>query len=307
MAVSDRVSVRSELSAPSQIPVDDTSDFGSCKPSAVTAGLISLTQNLGLSWFGKRLTYLLRRIGLLMMGECADVTIFGARLRIYPHNNVSEKRVLFATQLFDPAERDALKALAAPGAVFLDIGANVGLYSISVGEAFAAHSETRIVAVEPHPYIYRRLAFNAALNPAYNITAVEAGIADHEGTLSLTLHGDNLGETRMVQDGMTASADAIAAEKVVDVPVISLMQLVATQELKRIDGMKVDVEGFEEKVMLPFFDAAPDALLPRVIIIENNVRHWDVDIVAVAAKRGYTSHRISKNNLLLSRDSETDS
>jgi hypothetical protein len=54
---------------------------------------------------------------------------------------------------------------------------------------------------------------------------------------------------------------------------------------------------------LPFFDAAPDALLPRVIIIENNVRHWDVDIVAVAAKRGYTSHRISKNNLLLSRDS----
>ena len=300
MAVSGRVSTRSELSAPSQIPVDDTSDFGSRKPSAVTAGLISITQNLGLSWFGKRLTYLLRRIGLLMMGECADVTLFGARLRIYPHNNVSEKRVLFATQLFDPAERDALKALAAPGAVFLDIGANVGLYSISVGEAFAAHPDTRIVAVEPHPYIYRRLAFNAGLNPAYNITAVEAGIADHEGTLSLTLHGDNLGETRMVQEGITASVDAIAAEKVVDVPVLSLMQLVATQELTRIDGMKVDVEGFEEKVMLPFFDAAPDALLPRVIIIENNVRHWDVDIVAVAAKRGYTSHRISKNNLLLS-------
>ena len=300
MAVSGRVSTRSELSAPSQIPVDDTSDFGSRKPSAVTAGLISITQNLGLSWFGKRLTYLLRRIGLLMMGECADVTLFGARLRIYPHNNVSEKRVLFATQLFDPAERDALKALAAPGAVFLDIGANVGLYSISVGEAFAAHPDTRIVAVEPHPYIYRRLAFNAGLNPAYNITAVEAGIADHEGTLSLTLHGDNLGETRMVQEGITASVDAIAAEKVVDVPVLSLMQLVATQELTRIDGMKVDVEGFEEKVMLPFFDAAPDALLPRVIIIENNVRHWDVDIVAEAAKRGYTSHRISKNNLLLS-------
>ncbi len=69
MSVSDRVSVRSELSASSQIPVDDTSDFGSHKPSAVTAGLISLTQNLGLSWFGKRLTYLSRRMGLLMMGE----------------------------------------------------------------------------------------------------------------------------------------------------------------------------------------------------------------------------------------------
>ena len=162
------------------------------------------------------------------------------------------------------------------------------------------------MAVEPHPCIYRRLAFNAALNPTYNITAVEAGIAEHEGTLSLTLHGDNLGETRMVQEGVSGSvdnpADAIAAEKVVDVPVISLMQLVATQGLKQIDGMKVDVEGFEEKVMLPFFDTAPDALLPRVIIIENNVRHWEVDIVAVAVKRGYTSHRISKNNLMLSRD-----
>ena len=306
MSVSDRVSVRSELSASSQIPVDDTSDFGSRKPSAVTAGLISLTQNLGLSWFGKRLTYAFRRIGLLMMGECADVILFGARLRIYPHNNVSEKRVLFATQLFDPAEREALRALAAPGAVFLDIGANVGLYSISVGEAFAAYADTRIIAVEPHPYIYRRLAFNAALNPTYNITAVEAGIADHEGTLSLTLHGDNLGETRMVQADITGSldnpADAVATDKVMEVPVISLMQLVEAQGLTRIDGMKVDVEGFEEKVILPFFDAAPDALLPRVIIIENNVRHWDVDIVAVAATRSYASHRISKNNLMLSRD-----
>ena len=110
----------------------------------------------------------------------------------------------------------------------------------------------------------------------------------------------------MVQADITGSldnpADAIAADKVVEVPVISLMQLVDAQGLTRIDGMKVDVEGFEEKVMLPFFDAAPDELLPRVIIIENNVRHWDVDIVAVAATRSYASHRISKNNLMLSRD-----
>ena len=306
MSVSDHVSVRSELSASSQIPVDDTSEFGSRRPSTVTARLISITQNLGPSWIGKRLTYFFRRIGLLMIDECADVTLFGARLRIYPHNNVSEKRVLFATQLFDPAERQVLKALAAPGAVFLDIGANVGLYSISVGEDFAAHAETRIVAVEPHPYIYRRLAFNAALNPTYNITAVEAGIADHEGTLSLTLHGDNLGETRMVQADIPGSidnpADAIAADKVVEVPVISLMQLVDAHGLTRIDGMKVDVEGYEEKVILPFFDTAPETLLPRVIIIENNVRHWDVDIVAVAATHGYVSHRISKNNLMLSRE-----
>ena len=306
MSVSDRVSVRREFSASSQIPVDDTSEFGSRRPSTVTARLISITQNLGPSWFSKRLIYFFRRVGLLMIDECADVTLFGARLRIYPHNNVSEKRVLFATQLFDPAEREVLKLLAAPGAVFLDIGANVGLYGISVGEDFAAHADASIVAVEPHPYIYRRLAFNAALNPTYNITAVEAGIADHEGTLSLTLHGDNLGETRMVQADTPGSldnpADAIAADKVVDVPVIPLMQLVDAQGLTRIDGMKVDVEGFEEKVILPFFDVAPDTLLPRVIIIENNVRHWDVDIVAVAATRGYASHRISKNNLMLSRD-----
>ena len=122
MSVSDRVSVRSELSASSQIPVDDTSDFGSRKPSAVTAGLISLTQNLGLSWFGKRLTYLFRRIGLLMMGECADVTLFGARLRIYPHNNVSEKRVLFATQLLTLPNVRRLRRLLRRGQCFSILG-----------------------------------------------------------------------------------------------------------------------------------------------------------------------------------------
>lgn len=281
----------------SRIPVDDSSAFGAHRPPAFVAAVIFVTQRLKLNWLGRRLTYLLRQLALLGMGDCADVSVFGARLRLYPHQNVSEKRVLFATGLFDPAERDALKALAAPGAVFVDVGANVGLYSLSVGEAFAAHKDARIVAVEPHPVIYRRLAFNAALNPAFPITPVEAGIADHEGTLPLTLHGDNLGETRMVQGGMVRDAD-----RSVEVPVMTLMQLMTAQGLTHIDGLKVDVEGFEEKVLLPFLDAAADAQLPRVMIVENNVKQWQADISDIAVRRGYATHRISKNNLLLTRD-----
>ena len=76
---------------------------------------------------------------------------------------------------------------------------------------------------------------------------------------------------------------------------------IITHYLNRIDGMKVDVEGFEEAVLLPFFENAPDTLLPRLIVIEDNRKEWDTDILAVAATRGYRLAKKTHMNLLLER------
>ena len=58
--------------------------------------------------------------------------------------------------------------------------------------------------------------------------------------------------------------------------------------------MKVDVEGFEEAVMLPFLEQASDNLLPRLIVIEDNRDAWQTDILAAAAARGYRLPRKPK-------------
>jgi hypothetical protein len=106
---------------------------------------------------------------------------------------------------------------------------------------------------------------------------------------------DNLGQTRILR------ADETPHPQSINVPITTLMSLCEKFDLNRIDGMKIDVEGFEEAVLLPFFEHAGDALLPRLIVIEDNRSDWEMDILAAAAKRGYHLAQKTKMNLLLRR------
>ncbi len=43
--------------------------------------------------------------------------------------------------------------------------------------------------------------------------------------------------------------------------------------------MKIDIEGFEDQALFPFFDEAPEKLWPRCIVIEPNSKSWKRDIL----------------------------
>ncbi len=282
-------------SEPISVFVDDTLHFGHYAPRFLPAQIIKLTRLLGTQWLAKRLIFTLRRIAKIGMGSCADTVLFDARLRLYTSGNVSEKRALFAPKLFDAIERKALNSLARPNGVFLDIGSNIGLYSFSVAQAFKNFPGTQIIAVEPHPQIAQRLKYNCDLNPELNIHVAQIGVSNTNGHMSLAADHDNLGQTRLLENGEVALTNTI------EVPVLTLMTLVENFKLSHIDGMKIDVEGQEEAVLLPFLENAPDALLPRLIVIEDNRRYWKNDLVTAAAKRGYQLTQETRMNLLLSR------
>jgi hypothetical protein len=91
------------------------------------AQLLTLTRKASASWTGKRSAYFLRAMAMrALRGRPLDVETFGARMRLYPYNNVCEKRILFTPQYFDPAERDLLRARMRPDFAFIDVGANIG-------------------------------------------------------------------------------------------------------------------------------------------------------------------------------------
>ena len=278
-----------------KIEVDETLPFGSYAAGRVAGNLIRISRALPNNWLGKRLMFLLRGIARKRLRQCVDTTLFSARLRLYTDGNLSEKRALFGPQFFDLDEREEFQKLAAPGAVFIDIGANVGLYSFSVGQMFRGFEKTRIIAVEPHPDIHRRLAFNKSLNPSMPIELFQGGIGDREDEMQLVTGNGNLGQTRILR------ADEAAHPEGISVPITPLISLCEKFDLNRIDGIKIDVEGFEEAVLLPFFEHASDELLPRLIVIEDNRDSWETDILAAAAKRGYRLARKTRMNLLLSR------
>ena len=277
----------------SKILVDDNAPFGTYAGNRQFDKQIQRLRRLPRNWLGKRLMFIMRQMARKHIGDCVDMKLFGARLRLYKEGNNSEKRALYTPQFFDYEERLALADLAEDGAVFVDIGANIGLYSFSASEAFSTFKSTRILAVEPHPDIHRRLAFNAAQKPSLTIDLFQGGIGDKVGNMELVTGIGNLGQTHIMRDKDAKHGESIT------VPVITLMDLCEKFNLTRIDGMKVDVEGFEEAVMLPFLEQASDKLLPRLIVIEDNRDAWQTDILAAAKARGYRLAKKTKMNLLL--------
>jgi FkbM family methyltransferase len=77
--------------------------------------------------------------------------------------------------------------------VFLDIGANIGGYALSV----AAHAGpgARILAIEPQPEVYERLVYNIRQNPFATVKALDCAVADRDGEITLFVHHDNRGES----------------------------------------------------------------------------------------------------------------
>lgn len=274
--------------------VNDLSQFGRHAPSGLVARLLPLTRSTSATWTGKRRAFLLRAVGVTALGgRPADVESLGARMRLYPYNNVCEKRILFTPQYFDPAELAFLAQRITPDFVFVDLGSNVGGYSLFV--AARAGANARIVAVEPQPELYERLVYNIRQNPFATIKALECAVADQDGEITMFVDLQNRGETsmRMVQPAQKGGEIRVAARP--------LAALVADERLPRIDAMKLDIEGAEDLVLEPFFRDAPECVWPRTILLEYSPRRWSIDLPALLARIGYAEVLRTDQNVAFER------
>jgi FkbM family methyltransferase len=129
-------------------------------------------------------------------------------------------------------EMHAWKRALGPGSLFIDVGANVGLYTIWCIEAGA-----EVIAVEPSRLARERLVSNLKLN-GYSAELVPAALGETEGTLRLTTELDNQNHLLLSSDG-----EGVESE---EVPVLTLDGLVGD---RTVDGLKVDVEGAELLVL----------------------------------------------------------
>jgi hypothetical protein len=68
-----------------------------------------------------------------------------------------------------------------------------------------------------------------------------------------------------------------------------------------IDALKIDVEGAEDKVLVPFFRDAPSSLWPRLVVIEDSSAEWSTDLFALLKEKGYAVSSRSKQNVMLRR------
>ncbi|WP_306222777.1 FkbM family methyltransferase [Bosea beijingensis] len=267
--------------------------FGTFAPKAYLARIIARTRGASDSFLGRKIAYALRRLGLRALdGAPVDIESLGAKMRLYPDGNVCEKRVLFTPQYFDAVERGLLASRLREGFTFIDIGANIGAYSLFV--AARAGRGARILAVEPQPEIFARLAFNIAQNPFGTVKAVACALADKPGELTLFIDPTNRGESSVRILNSSAGAS-------VKVPAMTLLSLVEGEGYDRIDAIKLDVEGAEDLILEPFLRDAPPSLWPGFVIIEDSRQRWQTDLAGLLERNGYKLVAQTRLNLVFER------
>lgn len=270
--------------------IDDHSTFGTYHPSVVVRAIMRITRSIHDSWLSRRIIFLLRRIANLFTQKCIDTKLQDTKLRLYNQGNVCEKRALYAPQLFESYERAFLSSHAKDDCVFVDIGANVGLYSILVGDQYQHFANTRIHAIEPHPGLYKRLCYNAQLNPTICIKTHDVAIMDKDGAFQLDTHEENLGQNTISSKGTTS------------VQGYSLINFIRKENIEKINAMKIDVEGNEEKVLLPFLIDENRSYFPEILILENNTNLWRCDLKALLIKFGFKLHMQTRMNFIFVRN-----
>lgn len=265
-------------------------EFGACRPGPALRLILFVSRRLPPFWPGRSLASLLRRLARPFLGDVVDVEVFGRRMRLHPSDNICEKRVLFTPQFFDPAERRFLQRIAEPGFVFIDVGANVGAYSLCV--AAACGDDARIIAAEPDPVIRSRLQFNCAANPAAGIDVVPAAVGDVNGELELHLNAENRGQNSIV-GGEGES---------VRVPSLTLNTLFDRHGVGRPDCLKLDIEGAEHLVLGRFFEEAAEDAYPRYVIIEQIRRQPLSPAAELLLAHGYQILDRTRMNLILEHE-----
>ncbi len=122
------------------------------------------------------------------------------------------------------------------GSVVLDIGANIGAHTVPLARLVGP--EGVVVAFEPQPVLYRILSANLLLNSVTNTL-----------TYGMAL-GDTVGECRIpvLDYSQPFNFGGLAMDMVEDGEAVPLGRL-DDFNLPRVNFIKIDVEGFEAKVL----------------------------------------------------------
>jgi FkbM family methyltransferase len=266
--------------------------FGAFAPTSFELALMGVGRHLPYTWAGRRLASLIRSSLKRLSRRPIDAVRLGSRMRLHAQGNACEKRLLVSPQFFDPEVLARLEGALRPGFVFIDIGANVGAYSLFVGQRTCPPA--RILAVEPHPEAQRRLDCNLALNGLGWVETVPVALSDAAGTIELMVNERNIGSS-----SVNAEWEPEMACERLQVPCETLSALVRRRGIERIDAIKADVEGAEDRILVPFFADAPATLWPRLLIVEDGRRSWRRDLLGLLAARGYATTLMSRGNIVL--------
>jgi FkbM family methyltransferase len=159
--------------------------------------------------------------------------------RILDMREWADRTLFFLGRWYELETELVLKALLNPSERVLDVGANYGHFSMAA--ASYVGTEGSVIAVEPNPYSFGRLASHVSINDLSNVEILNIGMSDFPGQLSLQVPDVNSGEATF---GKSAYKRAELKEFQCTVKTGDTVL-----EGSDVEFIKIDTEGFECHVL----------------------------------------------------------
>lgn len=186
------------------------------------------------------------------------VNVLGFAMRLDP-NECVDGSLWFTPHLYDRDEIAFLSRHFPDQGVFVDVGANIGFWSLRFSHVFP---RAKIFAIEANPTTFNALCENIERNAFRNIRAVNVGVSDEVG--SLPLYCNDTGN----RGGDSFARSMAGRVRSIMVSVKPLEAILRDAGLESVDVIKMDIEGLEEKVLSRFFLDAPRTMWPQFICVE---------------------------------------
>ena len=168
---------------------------------------------------------------------------------------------------FEPAERAFVQRFVQPGMTVLDIGAHHGFYTLLASKLVGPNG--RIYAFEPSPRERKALRLNLRLNRCKNVSVEGFALAGQ----------DSQGILHVVDQWQTGcnsleppAADVTSTSTSVSIQVRRLDTWVLKKDIRKIDFIKLDVEGAELEVLRGTGEALRTILRPVLLCELQDVR-----------------------------------
>ena len=191
-------------------------------------------------------------------------------------------------------EIDFIQKNSPDKSVFIDIGSNMGFYTQFIASIINKKKRIKIISIDAHPINNYRLRENLKLlktkipNIFSFVKIKNCAVGDRNTILNLNfLHG-------------LANAFITKNKKDISVKCRKLIDIVNEEKLKYITNLKIDIEGYEDKVLIAFLRNCKKKLVPKNIILEHSEKNvWKNNLIQFLFKFGYKEIYKNKSNIIL--------
>ena len=217
-----------------------------------------------------------------------EKSVFGRRMRLRT-NDLIGRALIFTPNYYDRHERRVIRSIVKPGDYVVDVGANIGTYTLIL--AGLVGPSGHVDAIEAERFNADELRHNVQLNHMNQVVVHEVGISDKRETLELLLNTTG-----------NAGGHSFFDQSHIADPQIQLIRCVPLSNItqnRRPKFMKLDIEGFEYRALRALFHERPKGLWPQYLMVEDNPSRREDDAIKLCIENGYDQFATVKPNVFL--------